>query len=376
MEDGYSNGRSHAQFLQNVVQSGPSNDGISRATTPGLGFGTNEVGSEKERRYRTRTYPYFKLLPYKVEEEAERNEALEEILKQLYIALKAEDILPGAIHWTRELRGWLGLKFEISRELRVKLIKMYYMLALAPGMDPTAVERWESMFRCLLKRKHYLKPGEDLILDWKPLWEEIKGLVLPTEVAAQQGGRRRSHKSIANMCAFASQYFDPRERQAIFEEILPYFTTSDITGAFIVLGTLNMLMPTHPAPSESGQLQPQDYLPTFFHLWSLVNRSKTVDIIFFDLFSRLARDSLTCEHVPFSEYGIYTKDQSDLIFTALLRLTEIPVGQALSPYSGMVDLGAGLGVYLEKDRKKSPVGYTIARWIVMSMSPACIDKPG
>ena len=181
---------------------------------------------------------------------------------------------------------------------------------------------------------------------------------------------------MSNMCTFASQYFDPGERKAMFDEILPFFTTSDISGAFIVLGSLNMLMPTLPAPNDPGQIQPQDYLPTFFHLWSLVNRSKAFDVIFFDIFSRLARDSLGSAHVPFSEYGIFTKDQSDLIFTALLRLTEIPVGQASSPYSGMVDLGAGLGAYLEKDKKKSPIGYSIARWIVMSLSPACIDKPG
>jgi proteasome activator subunit 4 len=162
----------------------------------------------------------------------------------------------------------------------------------------------------------------------------------------------------------------------MLEEILPYFSTSEVTGAFIVMGTLNFLMPTHPAPDEPGQLQPQDYLPTFFHLWSLVNRSKAFDVVFFDIFSRLSRDSLTSEHVKFSEYGIFTKDQSDLIFTALLRLTEIPVGQASSPYSPLVDLGAGLGLYLERDRKKNPIGYSIARWIVMSLSPACIDKPG
>jgi proteasome activator subunit 4 len=151
MEEGFTNGRNHAQFLQNMLQNGQASDTISRATTPGLGFGANGTDPEKEKRYRPRTFPYFGLLPYKVEEEAERNEALEEILKQLYIAIKAEDISPGALHWTRELRGWLGLKFEISRELRVKLVKMYYMLALAPGMDWVAADRFESMFRCLLK---------------------------------------------------------------------------------------------------------------------------------------------------------------------------------------------------------------------------------
>lgn len=135
---------------------GNYSDSISRATTPGLPFGGNAnvkngVHADHDKRYHPRTYPYFKLLPYKVEEEAERNHALEEILKQLYIAVKAEDMVPGAVHWTRELRLWLNLKFDITRELRVKLVKLYYMLSLAPGIDSVAVDRFESMFRLLTK---------------------------------------------------------------------------------------------------------------------------------------------------------------------------------------------------------------------------------
>jgi proteasome activator subunit 4 len=151
MEDGLPNGRNHAQFLQNMIQNGGSSDAISRATSPGLGFSSNDADVVKEKRYRPRTFPYFKLLPYNVEEDAARNAALQEILKQLYIAIKAEDIAPGAVHWTRELRGWLNLKFEITRMLRVKLVKLYYMLAMAPGIDWAAADRFESMFRYLLK---------------------------------------------------------------------------------------------------------------------------------------------------------------------------------------------------------------------------------
>jgi proteasome activator subunit 4 len=151
MEEGYTNGRNHAQFLQNLLQNGHPSDTISRATSPGLGFSSNGIDSEKDKRYRPRTFPYFQLLPYSVEEESERNVALEEILKQLYIAIKAEDISPGAVHWTRELKAWLNLKFEITRELRIKLVHLYYMLSLAPGMDWVAADRFESMFRFLLK---------------------------------------------------------------------------------------------------------------------------------------------------------------------------------------------------------------------------------
>jgi proteasome activator subunit 4 len=136
-------------MIQHMLQNG--SEAVSRSTSPGLGWDGREGNPEKQKRYRPRTFPYFKLLPYPVEEEAERNAALQEILKQLYIAIKAEDFSPGAVHWTRELKGWLNLKFEITRELRVKLVKLYYMLALAPGLDPSAAERFSTMFMVLTK---------------------------------------------------------------------------------------------------------------------------------------------------------------------------------------------------------------------------------
>ena len=160
----------------------------------------------------------------------------------------------------------------------------------------------------------------------------------------------------------------------MLKEILPYFSTSFTEGAYVVAGLLNLLLPTVPAPVAESTLVPQQYLPTLFHLWSLVNRSRVFDTYFLDLFSRLARDSLPADHIQFTEYGLYTKDQSSLIFTAVLRLLDIPVGQATSPYSGTVDVGAGLAIMLERDPKKHPIAHHIARWIVMSLSPACMDK--
>lgn len=159
-------------------------------------------------------------------------------------------------------------------------------------------------------------------------------------------------------------------------EILPYFTTSFTEGAYTVTGLLNLLFPTAPPPKGNKELLPEHYLPTFFHLWSLVNRSRVFDTTFMDLFSRLARDALLSAHVPFTEFGIFTQDQSSSIFTAILRLLEIPVGQATSPYSGTMDMAAGLAIMVERDPKKHPIAHHIARWIIMSLSPACLDRPG
>ena len=106
-----------------------------------------------------------------------------------------------------------------------------------------------------------------------------------------------------------------------------------------------------------------------------MNRSRLFDNTFLDLFSRLARDCVASENVPFSECGIFTQEQTTLIFTAILRMLDIPVGQATSPYSGSIDLSAGLAIVLERDSKKFPVGHYVARWMVFSLSPACLGSP-
>ncbi|KAI2618536.1 hypothetical protein GGS26DRAFT_380097 [Hypomontagnella submonticulosa] len=347
-------------------------DTISRATSPGLPPSTSPDATDSKR-YRPRTFAYSQLLPYEVEDDSERDNALQGILKQLYIAVKAEDFSPGALHWTRQLQGWLSLKFDMPRELRAKLVKLYFHLSLAPGLDNNSADRFSKMVVTLIRRKQALKPEDDLILDWRPLWKELKALVLPSEAAAHHSSRRRAVKHLRKLCLYSQLYFDPKERRAILEEVLPYFSTSDIQNAYIVIGILNILMPTTPAPPTEPQSQPSDFVPTFFHLWSLMTRSKVVDNAFIDIFSRIARDYLTCRHVPFGEHGVFTREQSDLIFTSILRLTEIPVGQANSPYTSL-DYSAGMGIFLEKDKKKHPISYIIARWVISSLSPHCLDK--
>ena len=213
------------------------------------------------------------------------------------------------------------------------------------------------------------------MLDWRPLYREIKVFVLPSESGlVQTTNLKRNIKTLVKLCTFAQLYFDPEEVPEVLKEILPYFSTSFTESAFVTVGLINLFLPTAPAPSEKENLQPQHFLPTYYHLWSLVNRSRTFDVNFLDLFSRLARDSLPARQIPFSEFGIFTKEQTTLIYTAILRLLEIPVGQATSPYSALVDLSSGLGIMIDRDSRKHPVAHHIARWIVMSLSPACLDQ--
>ncbi|EMD68003.1 hypothetical protein COCSADRAFT_107963 [Bipolaris sorokiniana ND90Pr] len=362
--------------LMSALDTGSGPD-TSRATSPGGDWrqANGTVNGADDRR-RPRTFPYFEYLPYQTEDQSDREESLNTCLKHLYIAVSAGDFAPGAVHWTREIRGWLSLKFDLPRSTRVKLVNLYYELALAPGLDYLVAERFASMFMVLTKRKHYLRPGIDLILDWRPLYRELKMFVLPSESGGSHPPNvKRNIRTLTKMCTFAQSYFDPKDIPAMLEELLPFFSTSFSENAFVVVGLLNLLLPTHPAPEDMKHLLPQEYLPTFFHLWSLVNRSRLFDAHYIDTLSRLARDNLTAPHVPFSQYGIFTGEQSSQIFTAILRLLEIPVGQATSPYSSSVDLGAGLAVMLDRDPRKHPSTHHIARIIAMSLSPASAEHP-
>lgn len=195
--------------------------------------------------------------------------------------------------------------------------------------------------------------------------------MLPSEVPAHQASRRKSGRHLLKLAMHAQTYFDPSDRKEMLEEFLPFFSTSDLSCAYVVVAGINVMVPTAPSSPSDALSQPGDYLPTYFHLWSLMTRSKSFDISFLDVFSRIARDYLSCTHVPFSEFGIFTRDQSDHIFTAILRLTEIPVGQANSPYASL-DYSMGAAVYLERDKKKHPVPHIISRWIVHSLSPLCL----
>lgn len=76
---------------------------------------------------------------------------LDYYIKNLYIAISAGDFVPGATHWTREIRGWMQLKFDLPRSDRVKLGKLYYELTLAPGVEEGASDRFLSMFITLTK---------------------------------------------------------------------------------------------------------------------------------------------------------------------------------------------------------------------------------
>ena len=218
----------------------------SRATSPGAAPSRGEpsdgeVDMSRIGRTRPRVFPYAKYLPYETESTEQREADMDEMIRHLYIAVASGDFVPGAVHWTKEIRGWMSLKFDLTRKQRITLVKLYYELALAPGLEYAVAERFASMFMVLTKRKHYLRPGKDLLLDWRPLYKELKVFVLPSESSTQNTySSKRNVRTLTKLCTFAQLFFDPKEIPAMLEEFLPYYSMSFSEHAFVVLGTFNL----------------------------------------------------------------------------------------------------------------------------------------
>ena len=135
------------------MQTGMEGDMDSRATSPGPGGHekTPKEDLKQVKRSRPRTYPYTRYLPYTTESESQREAYLDEILQYLYVAIEAGDFGVGAQHWTRALKSWLDLKFDLTKDQRIRLVKLYYELALAPGIDNSAADKFAGTFITLLK---------------------------------------------------------------------------------------------------------------------------------------------------------------------------------------------------------------------------------
>lgn len=354
---GLERGVQHGRLAELTGEQSGSDGGQtdSRGTSPGGLQSANRHGDSKDDdgdalervgRTRPRVFPYAQYLPYETESRTKCEQDLDEIIKHLYIALAAGDFSVGATHWTREIRGWMGLKFDLTKRQRIVLVKLYYELAMAPGLEYSTAERFASMFMVLTKRKHYLRPGVDLTLDWRPLFKELKTFVLPSETSSNTTyGSKRNVRTLTKLCTFAQMFFDPREIPAMFEELLPLYSLSFSEHAYIVSGLFNLMLPTTAPPSDDPKLQPEHYLPTFFHLWSTVSRSMSMDTRYLDLFSRIARDCLGASHMSFGPYGLFTETQSSHVYTAILRLLEIPVGQSSSRTAAPSRLELGTACY-------------------------------
>jgi hypothetical protein len=195
-------------------------------------------------RSRPRTFPYRGVLPYKTETPDEEIDHLNHIIGNLYIAIKGDD-LKGVVgnttgssvtHWTRELRSWIELKFDMPLDTRIKLIKLYYSLALA-GVDGSAMEKFINMF-CLLckddKFQDTVQPA-DLDLDWRTLVLVMRKLAFPQQ-SSYDGNISKAFSALSRLAQVARHLIDPHVTLTILKEILPHVSIFQLVNLLYSAG--------------------------------------------------------------------------------------------------------------------------------------------
>lgn len=184
-----------------------------------------------------RTYPYTASLPYPVESRDDQLNHLSHVITKLYAAVESDDLAPGGgsvtaasiCHWTRELKSWIRLKFDLPLDAREALIKLYYDLSLAtvtsaasntviPGGDDVPFDKFVSMF-CLLAREHVLLTKRGLQLDYRPLYKLLKYAFLPAPPFVEPSQQDKS--VLVRLVQSARVFFKEDCIEQVMEDLLP-----------------------------------------------------------------------------------------------------------------------------------------------------------
>ncbi|KAF9423952.1 hypothetical protein BGZ94_008121 [Podila epigama] len=255
------------------------------------------------------------ILPYGNELAAEASEMLSTILHHIGLSLQAEDWAPGAIYWAKQLNQYLDLKYTLPLESRVGLAKVFYELTVAPGMDCTMIEAWSTYCRRLIKKKAQIGP-DDLTLPWRPLYNLLEKILFPKNRQRALLSESKRMVKIIRLIEDAQRFFPPEAAKEILEEFLPQMTTSNLPALLKAQTYLCTFLPT----DASRGMDPREWLPTVFRLWSLAVRSGEFDRNFMSLIGRVAQDNVGIK-------DMFTQSQSRAFFSIGLNALSLPVGK-------------------------------------------------
>ncbi|KAK7207032.1 putative proteasome activator subunit 4 [Myxozyma melibiosi] len=341
---------------------------VAPVSSPTLPFSRARSPSSDPDIRKPRTFPYTSLLPFPVESDDVPLQHLNHIVESIYVSMTVETAaVAPLVHWTRELRSWLQLKFDMPISTRTRLAAVYYELALVQGVALSSSDTFSRMFITLAQKRSFVDRSK-LTLDWRPLFREMKAIAFPDLLVGSIRDSEKDMAMLSKVAIFARRFFAPDATLEILDELLPLFNTSDPSAALQVATIFDALIPTEFTPEDRPDLYPQQWLPVLFHLWTLNPRSQSYDLIIIDILSRVASGHLIEAHIPFSAIGIYTKEQTAVMLTCALRLFEIPIGRAGSPYVNTEGYPQGY------EAKKSRAARPLARWIIYSLSPYCLGE--
>lgn len=184
------------------------------------------------------------------------------------------------IPWAHErlnLAGtsWLSLKYPMKRTVRAKVARLYYELAVLPGMDPRIVEVAANTCMTLLANKKRIDIN-DLQLPWQPLYHLLEHELFPKK---RKTGITNISLTLLTLTEYCQRFFPPHEAADMLSTFLPRLDGSSLNS---ILATQSFL--AHFLPVS----HPQEWLQPSFVLWEAFSNSQIYTEQWLDVMSRLA----------------------------------------------------------------------------------------
>ncbi|KAF9979719.1 hypothetical protein BGZ75_009303 [Mortierella antarctica] len=293
------------------------------------------------------------LLPYGHSLASEAADMLDNIVHHFGLSLQSEDWAPGALYWAKQLNQYLDLKYALPKETRIAFAKVFWELAIAPGMDITMVEAWSVFCRRLIKKKDLIGP-KDLTLPWRPIYDILERILFPKNRQRALLSESKRMSRIIRLVDQAQRFFPPEAAAEILEEFIPKMDSSNLPELLKAQSYLCTFLPTD---IESG-MDPREWMPAIFRLWSMVAHSTEFDRNFLSLLGRVARDNIGIK-------DLFTPDQARTVYSMGLSALSLPVGKGQRANS--VDAEGG-GSHKAVARNDLRMG-SFAMFIVHTINP-------
>ncbi|EST07615.1 Protein of unknown function DUF3437 [Kalmanozyma brasiliensis GHG001] len=222
---------------------------------------------------------YPNSLPYTCETLEEFDARLDHIIRRLVDCIRTKDYDIGLIQWNHRLQCLLSLKYPIVRKTRARLARLYYELAVLPGLTTRCVELAANMCITLIENKKKCDI-RDLVLPWRPLYNILEKELFPKR---RRTGLTNIADVLLDLAETAQRFFPASEADEMLRTFLPKMDGSNLNSVIATQAFLVHFLPIS---------HPQRWLPTMFRLWESFN-SSLFDDQMLDLLARMAEMHVT-----------------------------------------------------------------------------------
>ncbi|ORX39177.1 putative membrane protein [Kockovaella imperatae] len=193
-------------------------------------------------------------LPYEVETLAEMDDRLEQIVCKLAECVKAREWGLGFRLWDSQLSIWMSMGYPMKKEMKIKLIFVFYEIIFVPGLSSSFIEDAGNQFIGLVSDRNL--NIWDFRIPWRKLYDALYNELFPHP---QRLSRHRVNLApmYLNVAEAAQRFFHPGEVDEMLNVILPPFQPTMDS----ILASQTFLVHFLPVSHCSR------WLPLVFRLW-------------------------------------------------------------------------------------------------------------